>query len=340
MGSKHKNKRQVFNPADKKRFGRLVLTGETDFRHLVGGTRKRLVEAVCDCGVIKYYLWNTITRGDVVSCGCYRREATSIAFKTHGLTKHPLYIIYNEMKQRCFYKEHKHYKDYGGRGIFVCKEWVDDFVPFFNWCNENGWIKGLDIDRRDNNLGYSPENCRVVVRAINNRNKRSNRYYTAFGESKCLFDWGKDSRCIVGMFCLRGRADNGLWEGRFEEAMITPPQDRKTISSHKKNNINITAFGETKCISDWYADERCLIGLDVLTSRIKDGWEGEKAMTYPARSRRSVIIVSWGEEKTLKEWLQDERCLVKIDGLRSRIREGWRPELAISTPSLTGVKNK
>jgi len=77
------------------------------------------------------------------------------------------------MKTRCYNLKDKHYKDYGGRGIKVCEEWLNDSRKFIKWSLENGYKKELQIDRIDNNGNYSPDNCRWVTPKENSRNKRN-----------------------------------------------------------------------------------------------------------------------------------------------------------------------
>lgn len=276
-------KRFKFNYKCGDKFGRLTFTGLTYTKNLHGHW-VRYIEAVCDCGIIKEYAFNKINCGDTQSCGCLKRESTSKRAKTHGLSKHPLYDVYKHIISRCYDKDNKAFKNYGGRNIEVWKDWREDFVCFYDWCIENGWKEGLSVDRRENDGNYAPHNCRIATYAEQNRNRRSNRYYTAFGETKCLWDWAKDSRCVVNMWCLRGRADNKLWDGKFEQALTTPPESRKAISSRNKNNYSLTAWGETKCMSDWVKDERCIPALDCLRDRIKSNWNPEKAMTTPTGS--------------------------------------------------------
>lgn len=91
----------------------------------------------------------------------------------HGLRKHPLYNVWWNMKTRCYRKNYKQYKDWGGRGIRVCEKWINNFVSFYNWAIKNGHAKGLVIDRIDNNGNYEPSNCRFVTRAISGQNKRN-----------------------------------------------------------------------------------------------------------------------------------------------------------------------
>lgn len=73
-------------------------------------------------------------------------------------------IKYNNMIQRCTNPKNKLYKWYGGNGIKVCEYWTNHFNAFLLWALKNGYTKGLEIDRINNALGYSPSNCRFVTR--------------------------------------------------------------------------------------------------------------------------------------------------------------------------------
>ena len=108
--------------------------------------------------------------------------------KSHGMKNTKLYSVWCSMKSRCFNKNHKSYPYYGGRGIFVCDEWKDNFIPFYKWSIQNGYKEGMTIDRIHNDKMYSPDNCRWVSHKEQNRNYSKNLMITYNGETLCLAD--------------------------------------------------------------------------------------------------------------------------------------------------------
>lgn len=103
------------------------------------------------------------------SCGCSNNTNN---FK-HGMSETRLYHIWEQIKRRCTKPKNIDYVYYGGRGIDFCKDW-DKFLNFANWAISNGYKDNLQIDRINNNKGYSPTNCRWVTSEVNARNKRNN----------------------------------------------------------------------------------------------------------------------------------------------------------------------
>lgn len=108
----------------------------------------------------------------------------------HGCSRSPGYSRWRNMIKRCTDANHPHYRNYGGRGISVCEEWMDVRV-FIKWLEDNGASNDLHIDRIDNNKGYSPENCRLTTQAENNRNKRKYRNCESGYAGVYLFRNGK-----------------------------------------------------------------------------------------------------------------------------------------------------
>lgn len=91
------------------------------------------------------------------------------------ITNHPIYHIYIGMKQRCYNPDNREYNLYGGRGITISKEWLGKYgaIKFIIWSLENGWEDGLTIDRMNNDLGYSPDNCRWTDDTTQAKNRRN-----------------------------------------------------------------------------------------------------------------------------------------------------------------------
>lgn len=98
------------------------------------------------------------------------------------------------MKSRCYNKNDKRYKDYGGRGIIVCDEWLDKengFMNFYQWAMASGYKDNLTIDRIDNNGNYKPNNCRWATDKEQSRNRRSNHLIKYKNETHCIAEWAE-----------------------------------------------------------------------------------------------------------------------------------------------------
>lgn len=125
-----------------------------------------------DCGNEVVVSANDLRRGHTKSCGCLSRELNT----THGCTHEPWYPIYSTMMRRCGHWEggdERHLRNYRDRGITVCELWQKSPRDFGDWLLAHGWRKGLQIDRIDNDQGYSPDNCRVVTPKENLNNRRN-----------------------------------------------------------------------------------------------------------------------------------------------------------------------
>jgi hypothetical protein len=107
------------------------------------------------------------------------------------IRKHPLYSIWVGMRRRCRDKKLKDYHRYGGRGIIVCDLWDCNYNPFYYWAIKNGWATGLQIDRKNNNEGYIPENSRFVSRKTNSNNRRRNVLIEYNGQVNTLAQWAE-----------------------------------------------------------------------------------------------------------------------------------------------------
>jgi hypothetical protein len=135
----------------------------------------------CDCGNELEMRVKRFTSGDFKSCGCMTSKMQSVASKgipkpslrTHGLAHHPAYFVWRSMKARCQLPTHQAWHNYGGRGITVCDRWQESFTNFWEDMGPTYQL-GLTIERIDNMLGYSPENCTWETPKVQGRNKRTN----------------------------------------------------------------------------------------------------------------------------------------------------------------------
>lgn len=149
------------------RFGRLTVESWACLKN-----KQTYWSCVCDCGNKTIVSRSSLINGDTKSCGCYNADKQ----KTHNMTRTRIYNIWSLMKARCNRKSCPAYKNYGERGIKVCKEW-NDFVVFYKWAKENGYKQNLTIDRKDVNGNYCPENCRWITMKEQKLNKRGTLYY-------------------------------------------------------------------------------------------------------------------------------------------------------------------
>ena len=134
---------------------------------------------VCKCGNEVTRAVSGLTRNGVSSCGC--------ANKTHGLTNSRVYNIWDSMIGRCYRPSNASFATYSENGITVCERWRT-FQNFFDDMGHPPTDKHC-VDRIDNSLGYSPDNCRWVTTKANCRNKTTNKLLTYRGETLCMAEW-------------------------------------------------------------------------------------------------------------------------------------------------------
>lgn len=130
-----------------------------------------------------------------------------------------LYVIWINMKGRCFNQSRPDYKYYGGRGITVCEEWHKP-ENFAKWANESGYKKGLWLDRIDTNGNYCPENCKWSTPQEQANNRRNNNVLTYCGESHTLAEWAR----ILGV--KKSLIKTRVWYGWSPERVIEQEVER------------------------------------------------------------------------------------------------------------------
>lgn len=139
---------------------------------------------VCECGNLTEVNGKDLRKGNTKSCGCFRGRYPRIK-----KNQPRLYRIYHNMRNRCHYKKHDRYKNYGGRGIKVCDEWLNSYKSFENWALTHGYNDNLTIDRIDANGNYEPNNCKWSTKKQQSRNTTKNVYLTYNNETMIIKDW-------------------------------------------------------------------------------------------------------------------------------------------------------
>lgn len=179
----------------------------------------------CVCGNIKAIREHEVRTLKVLSCGCLISKTQKELHLTHGLSKHPLYGVWKAMVDRCHNPGNKQFPDYGALGIVVCEVWRNDFVSFYDWCLNNGWKRGLHLDkdyipmkRGEKPKLYSPETCCFLVRKRNNAHKKNSIMVEFNGVMISLVEvaekYGLRPRFV------RGRMKKFNWD--LNKALITP----------------------------------------------------------------------------------------------------------------------
>lgn len=205
-----------------KTFGRLTVTGNIERRNNL-----LYWECVCECGNNKFISSAKLRSGNTKSCRCLNTELTIKRTVTHGLSKHPIHKLWLKIKERCYNPNSENYYMYGGRGVIMCKEWLNDFMCFYNWCVANGWAKGLQIDKdiKAIKIGipalvYSPEMCQFVTPKVNNYSKRTSKYIEYNGKKQTIAEWAVETGIKMGTLWRRLRKTNWSTEDILTKKII------------------------------------------------------------------------------------------------------------------------
>lgn len=186
------------------RFGRLTVLEYAG----TNNWHKSLWLCRCDCGNEKIIAGESLRRNRTRSCGCldHEKHLSSPNRKVHGMHGTRIYRIWKGMKTRCTNTNIPDFNLYGGRGIEVCGEWLNDFQAFYDWAMANGYSDDLTIDRIDVNGNYEPSNCRWVTIEVQANNKRNVKLYEYNGNIHSLSEWaaitGINRRTLYYRICI------------------------------------------------------------------------------------------------------------------------------------------
>lgn len=153
-----------------------------------GGKRYEIAwHCRCECGTERKVLVRSLKNGVSRSCGCLHDDYAA-SLRTHGMTRTREYKIWQGMVQRCTNPNSTFFSRYGGRGIGVCRQWLDSFEAFFGDMGKAP-TKRHTLDRIDNDGNYEPGNVRWATRIQQARNTRTNRRLTFNGETMTVTEW-------------------------------------------------------------------------------------------------------------------------------------------------------
>jgi hypothetical protein len=208
-----------------KRYGKLVVTS---FAFSKNGAHWN---CTCDCGKTSIVRASMLTTGTTKSCGCgmieqAKQNCKSFRDRNSWIpceVRRKLKDMYTNMVKRCCDPRNHRYKNYGGRGIRICDEWLHPATgrqAFYRWAVANGCQPHLQIDRINVDLGYFPQNCRFVDRIEQLNNTTRNHYITWQGKTQTMSEWAKE----LGLsYCaMQHRLDRG-WP---MERIASQPQRR------------------------------------------------------------------------------------------------------------------
>lgn len=193
-----------------KRFGMLTVVRRISPK----GEKHIKWECVCECGVITKTAATHLVGGDTTSCGCFQRNDLSARRSKHGESnKTAEYAVWSGMLKRC---RDSSDKNYGGRGVTVSDEW-SDYSVFLSDMGRRPTPKH-EIERIDNNKGYSKENCKWATRVEQAQNKRSNRIIAHEGKKLSMAEWERIKGMNPGR--LSARLNKLGWS--VEKALTEP----------------------------------------------------------------------------------------------------------------------
>lgn len=189
----------------------------------------------CECGRETSASARCLNSGNTRSCGCLRRDGLIARRRTHGLSrKAPEYVVWKGIRARCNNPKHQNYKQYGGRGIKMCERW-DDYSNFIFDMGPRPTPKHT-IERKDNDSGYCPENCKWETRKVQARNTRRTVLVEAFGKKMTAMEWAEETG--ISYRVIKARLQIGAMS--VEEALTWPAGGDAAMSRKRRGRFRTT----------------------------------------------------------------------------------------------------
>lgn len=157
------------------RYGKLIVVEGKGIRRSPCGAGAMVWICQCDCGKRSEVRTAALTGGRILSCGCGIVTSLKKRLTIHGMgnSANKEFNAWKSMKARCYRKTRKGYDLYGGRGITICKRWLEAFQNFYDDMGKAPTQKH-SIDRKDVNGNYEPSNCRWATQKEQMNNVRRN----------------------------------------------------------------------------------------------------------------------------------------------------------------------
>src|SRR5574343_620397 len=195
-------KRSAWNYIDLtgNKYGRLTVEGLSYIKTTLRGKRLPYWKCICECGKVKDIWGGSLRHGVSKSCGCWRAEQLGAVARKHGMSHHPAYRLWTEMRGRCENENNDTYESYGGRGIKVCKRW-NSFPNFITDMGDRP--RGHSMDRIDVNGNYEPSNCRWADAITQANNKRRTKRIEFMGRFLTIAEWSRETGIKQSVISLR-----------------------------------------------------------------------------------------------------------------------------------------
>lgn len=176
---------------------------------------------VCQCGKEFRERITLVNTGKKTSCGCgitrhaKRRQYTEIGTDCNSTE----YVIWINIKARCFNAGHPSFHNYGGRGVSMCEKWKNSFSDFIKDVGSRPSLHH-SLDRYpDKNGNYEPGNIRWATPKEQGRNRRDNVIISHHGQTMCVSEWaeklGLTDSLINDRLKLGYSPEKALFVGRY-----------------------------------------------------------------------------------------------------------------------------